>query len=342
MFRETLYAVRVLWRKPGFTLVAILTLALGFGANATIFTFVDVAYLRPLAIQDPDGIVHFEARTRDDVYQETSNPDYLEYRNQSDVFQDLAAVGRRGAILDINGEGEAIMAWHVSGNYFSMLGVDTQLGRPLTEQDDTLQATQGTVVISHSLWHRHFGGQSDVLGQSIRLNGRSFTVVGVAPPEFRGVDRFLDVSIWIPLNQRPLIGGDLSELETRRRQWLILVGRLRPEVSLEAAQAQVSTITERLSVAYPDTYRERKMTLVPETERWRESIADNGAYLLAMVLLVLLIACANVANLMLGHADDRRRTHRGAGCAGCRTAPGWPGVPWAKAWCWQQPAADWG
>ena len=308
MRRDFLYALRVIWRKPSFSLVAILTLALGFGANATIFTFVDVAYLRPLAIADPDGIVHFDVRMKDQLYEATSNPDYLEYREQADAFQDLAAVGKRGAILDVNGEAESVMAWHVSGNYFSMLGVKPQIGRPLNEEDDSLQVTEGTVVISHNLWHRHFGGQPDVLGQPIRLNGRSLTVVGVAPPNFRGLDRFLDVSIWIPLNQRPLIGGDRYELDTRRRQWLTLVGRLSPGVSLDEAQAQVSTITERLAVSYPDTYSERKVTLVPETERWRESIADNGMYLLAMVALVLLIACANVANLMLGHADDRRRT----------------------------------
>jgi predicted permease len=307
MFRDFHYALRIIWRKPSFSLVAILTLALGFGANATIFTFVDVAYLRPLAIEDPNGIVHFDVRMKDDIYEQTSNPDYLVYREQADAFQDLAAVGERGAILDVNGEAESIMAWHVSGNYFSMLGVDTQIGRPIDEEDDSLQVTEGTVVISHNLWHRHFGGRSDVVGQSIRLNGRSLTVVGVAPPEFRGLDRFLDVSIWIPLNQRPLIGGDRYELDTRRRQWLTLVGRLRPGVSLEKAQAQVTTITERLAVSFPDTYKERKVTLVPETERWRESIADNGMYLLAMVALVLLIACANVANLMLGHADERRR-----------------------------------
>lgn len=307
MHRDFLYALRVIWRKPSFSLVAILTLALGFGANATIFTFVDVAYLRPLAVAEPDGIVHFEPRTKGDLNEETSYPDYLEYRAQADTFQDLAAIGKRGAILDVNGEAESIMAWHVSGNYFSMLGVGTQIGRTLSEEDDSLQVTEATVVISHNLWHRHFGGQSEVLGQPLRLNGRTVTVVGVATPDFRGLDRFVDVAVWIPLNQRPLIGGDRYEIETRRREWFTLAGRLRPDVSLEEAQAQVTAITERLAVAYPDNYGDRKVTLVPETERWRERIADNGMYLLAMVALVLLIACANVANLMLGHADDRRR-----------------------------------
>ncbi len=309
MVEDLRFALRLLRKYPGFTLVAVLTLALGLGASSTIFTYFDAAYLRGPAVSRPYELIYATAIQRGGTYSAVSNLDYLDYRQQSDAFRDLAVYGTRGGLLELEGETQSVTLQMVSGNYFPLLGVKALLGRTLLPEDDRPAGAEPAVFVSYNLWQQRLGGRADAVGQVIRLNFANFTVAGVAPPDFRGLNRFLDVAVWVPLNQRPLmLKGDRQELEARQSRWLDeMVGRLKPGASQAQAERQLATIARRLAAAYPKTNEGWNTSVSSEAERRRRAVAREGAYLLGMVGLVLLIACANVANLLLAHGDSRSR-----------------------------------
>ena len=313
--RDLRYGLRVLLKKPGFTSIAVLTLALGIGANATIFSLVNALLLRPVeGVEAPERLVSiYTSDFSSGLYGGSSYLDYLDFRDQADAFTGMAAFEEAIANLNFGGEAERLRGQAVTGNYFSVLGVKPVAGRTLLPGDDADRAPQ-TVVISHSLWRRRFNSDRSLIGNGLTLDGRTYTLVGVAAESFRGT-RLGPASpdYWVPL-ARP----DTASPDARGNRGIDIVGRLRDGVTLEQAQEQISAVAARLAREYPETNmgtlelpnEPRPVTVAPETRlgpQRQKSVWAVSAVLLAVVAFVLSIACANVANLMLVRASTRGR-----------------------------------
>jgi predicted permease len=296
---EVRFALRALRANPGFALTAVLTLALGLGANTTIFSVVNGVLLQPLPYRDPGRLVQvFESRNggRGTV----SPPDYVDWRDQNDVFDALATLnsGSSFALSSGAGPAEQVNGAQVTSNFFSVLGVAPALGRDLLPAEDAMGRSH-VALMGYGLWRRRFGGDPTIIGRSIQLDGQSYEVVGVMPA---GREYPRGAELWVP------IAFTVKDLTTQRgAHYLDVIGRMREGITREQVQTEMSTIAARLAQAYPGTNRDAGATVVP----LRESLVGNvrGALkvLLGAVGLVLLIACTNVANLGLARARRRER-----------------------------------
>ncbi|UCC72956.1 MAG: ABC transporter permease [Gemmatimonadota bacterium] len=291
------YGIRALRRTPGFTLVALITLALGIGATTAMFSVLDTALRRSLPFPEADRLVLGRATFSGRVNPWASFPDYMDYRDQSESLASLATIGGGSFLVTITGTGEPEQAriTNVTNNLFSTLGVVPHLGGTFTIEERP-EAGGGEVVISYGFWQRWFGGSPDVLGRSLSVDGNSMTVVGVMPAGFR----FLyDSDLWVP----PWPGN--SDPITRRYHNWLLVGRLAPGVSLSAARSEIDVISAQLEEAYPESNRRKALQLdylhVAMVEGYRQSLL----VLAGAIVLVLLIACGNVANLFLARGSTR-------------------------------------
>ena len=237
--QDVAYSIRTLLRAPVFTLVAVASLALGIGANTAIFSFVDAILLRPLpAILEPGRLVEVSSGT-------VSYPDYRDFRDASRSWSGLAAYREREASLGAVSAATLTRVAIVSGNYFRVLGVTATLGRVIAEDDDARGAGRRVAVIGYGLWQRDFGGDADVIGQTIQLNSTPFTVIGVARRGFRGPRIAGAPTVWIPINSSESIAmGELARLSIERRQWgwLTMIGRLANGTSVAAADAEMDLV----------------------------------------------------------------------------------------------------
>ncbi|HZJ43657.1 MAG TPA: ABC transporter permease [Pyrinomonadaceae bacterium] len=313
LLQDLRYAVRMLIKTPGVTAVAVVTLALGIGANTAIFSGVNAFLMRPLPVPDPDRLVRpIEVAEDRGVSDEISYPDFVDYRNQATSFTGLAAEDMVQAALNTENQNDVIWGQAVSGNYFAVLEVKPAMGRPFLPEEDGARGAHAVVVVSDSLWRRRLGSDPNIIGKAIQLNARQYQVIGVAPDFFRGTKFGLAMDFWAPIAMVEELRSATGLLESRDSHWMNVVGRLKPNVSLSQASAEMNAIAQRLNQSYSNERATgTQAKVLSELEgRWSEAnlvIKTAGAIAMAIAGLILLIACANVANLLLARGAARRK-----------------------------------
>jgi len=306
MVHDLRIALRLMRKHPAFTAVAVTSLALGIGINTAIFSVVNATLIAGLPVPDADRVVDVSATVeREGVeLRGISYPDFLDWRARTNAFTDLAAWASTTLTLAGEGEAERLEAELTSTGYFRILGAAPSVGRAFLPEEDAAPDAGPVAVISHALWQRRFGGAPDVVGRTLHLGERPFTVVGIAPPGFRGLDD--DTEVWIPMSMMGVVVPS-RYAEGRGTRWLSAVGRLKPGVTVDEAQASLTVVATRLAEAYPDSNARYGARVTPLSE-----IVYGGTRLLLLALagavaFVLLIACANLANLLLARAAGRQR-----------------------------------
>ena len=310
LWQDIRYAARMLLKTPGFTLVAVLSLAIGIGANTTIFSLVNGLLLRPLpGIARPQQLVDIHATDQRSSYHTFSYPDYEYFRDHSQAFDGLFAFGGVPLSLNAGAQPERTFGMLVSGNYFDVLGVRPVRGRFFTPEEDRTPSTHPVAVVSYGMWQGQFAADASLVGKTVALNGHTFTIIGIAPRDFRGTWVGLTPDVWVPLmmqrEARP--GGDQLG---RNMRWLQLSGRLKDGVTTQQAQGEMSTLAAQIAQAFPDSNRDQgvdvqRASAVPGEVRGL--LVGFMSLLMGFVALVLLIACANVAGLFLARSSARRK-----------------------------------
>ncbi len=309
MLTDIRFAVRSLRKSPSFTAVALITLALGIGANAVVFSILDAVLLRPLPVEQPDRLFFVEARHGNhSPFPSHSFPDYLDFKNGTTAIG-LAAY--RIAAMGLQSGSGAERAWGylVTGNYFEMLGVRPAVGRFFTPEEDTARGASPFAVLSFDAWQRRFGGASGITGTTIRVNGLPYTILGVAPRGFHGTEVAFRPEVWVPMSMQPQIEGR-SWLDERTTLNVWITGRLAPRVSVEQATAALNTVAQSIGEAHPRSHQGLRVGLARPGfvgNTGRAPIAAFMAGVMALAGLVLLAACANLANLMASRVIDRFR-----------------------------------
>ena len=299
LIRDIRYAVRGLVRRPGFTCVAVITLALGIGANTAIFSVVNGVLLRPLPYSDSDRLVALRGSGPQQPDAQIAPGDFLEWQRQNTVFSDLAAYRTVSYNLTGDGDPERLLAGRVSFGLFRMLGVRPMLGREFLEEEDH-PGNENVVVISEGLWQRRFGADSNVIGKTLNLNAENFTVVGVMPAEFRLPDQ-RDRELWTPIAFKD------TEQSLHQAHYIEAIAKLKPGVTLGQAQLEMSAIAGRLAQQFPDANTGWGVRVAPLLDFVVGDAKSILWLMFAAVGLVLLIACANVMNLMLARATTRQK-----------------------------------
>jgi len=319
LLQDLRYALRMLRKSPGFTVVAVLTLALGIGANTTIFTVVNAVLLRPLPVEDPERLVAVlgtDARnsTAQQQFLPVSNLNYQDLRDKNDTLSGMAAFTGTGVSLTGGGNPEQLNSTLVSYNYFQVLGVHAVVGNTFDPEQAKKQGGYPVVLLSYGLWQRRFGGDRGIVGKSITLNQQPFTVIGVTPKNFQGTFVGPGPDIWIPdaEHDQVLTGLQKEWFMERRPLIMFAFGRLKPGVTMQQAEANLQTVAAQLAKEYPNDNDGRNVRLLPLAQttvgpNGRQLFVKAGMMLMTVVGLVLLIACANLANLLLARGTDRRR-----------------------------------
>jgi putative ABC transport system permease protein len=306
LLQDIRYAFRVLAKAPGFTAIAILTLALGIGANTAIFSVVYAALVRSLPYSQPNRLFTLsEMRShKEDVYWDSSYPNYQDWAKQSKSFEALAGFTDDGGHVFRGGtEPQLLAATMVTPNFFSTLGVKPMLGHDFPADEDINTKEPKVALVTYGFWRKQFDGDPKIVGRSIQLDNSSVTVIGVLPKSFEFAPRET-APVWVPLH----IGGDFKDLAQRRSfRWLSVIGRLAPGVTVAQARAEMNTIGARLAAAYPQANVGMEVNMVPLRERIIGQVQPLLWILFGAVGFVLLIACANVANLLMVRAAGRKR-----------------------------------
>lgn len=315
------FGLRSLLKSPSFTIVSLLTLALGIGANTAIYSYVDATWLRPMQVPDAGRMVVVYSSGREGsnevLDEESSYLDYLDLRAQTKTLEDVVAYEHRGAIIYRGNEARELLVDVVSPNYFTALGIAPKWGRTFTEKE---AADYAPVVLSFGFWKQYFGADRGVVGSQVRLSNGIVTIAGVLPPSFRGADIDLAPAIFMPTTTWTHITGSRTEFTVRDNRRQTILGRTKEGVSLAAVKAEMDSLAARLRAAYPADDKDLKFTIRRESDRRGEDSRRAGLMLLGIAGMVILIACANVANLQMARSEGRRKEIATRLALGCRRA----------------------
>ena len=306
-WQDLRYGLQMFWKNPGFTIVAVVSLALGIGVNTTIFSLLDGVMLRSLPVQHPEQIVNIATReSGGDPHTDFSYPLYANLRDQNDVLSGMIAYVDTSVGLAAADQTELINAEFVSANYFTVLGIQPAFGSAFAAADERPGAPRAA-VISYALWKRRLGGESNALQKTIALNGRTFSIVGVAPRDYPGLLRGAPTDVWLTLPHRVDFETDPRLLTSDQVSWLRLAGRLKPGVTLEQAQARLTTLLPRFSedARQSGKWEAALTTASGGNQIYVAELTRPLKLLFIAVLLILAIACANVASLLLARAKTR-------------------------------------
>lgn len=308
------YAIRGLFKSKAFTFVAVMTLGLGIGVNTAIFSVVNAFLFRPLPVPDPEQLVVIASQT--DLLEfpiGVSYPNYLDYRQKTDVVQDIIVY--LPTVVSLKDQGEAQRAWVeiVSGNYFDMLGVPALHGRTFSKDEGEVRGGAPVIVLDHGYWEREYGADPSVVGRGVEINGATYTIIGITPPEFPGTEFVIGVDGYISMMMIEQIRPEFDGiLDNRAAKFFRSMGRLQPGTTAQQASASLNALADELEREYPQANRATDLVVVPENRARPEVSISNqmpvvAASLMGLVALVLLIACANIANLLMARASTRHK-----------------------------------
>ena len=310
LWQDLRYGSRMLSKSPGFTLVAVLSLTLGIGANTAIFSLINTALLRPLPIPNPQQLVALNNSAERRNFPTFSYPNYKDFRDRNEVFSGLIGYVFTPVSLSHDGINERLWGYEVTGNYFDALGVNAALGRLISEEDDRVPGASPVAVVSYKSWKQRFGGEPGIIGRDVIVNGRSYTIIGVAPQGFYGTEIIAAPDMWFPVAMQAQLEIGRKWLDERGVENLFVQGRLKPGVTMAQAQTALNDIALQLEREYPTDNEDKRVTLSAPGligNSFRGPILGFAGLLMVVVGLVLLLACTNLANLLLARAADRRR-----------------------------------
>ena len=316
LLQDLRHTVRLLFKSPGFTLVAVLTLALGTGVNTTVFSVINGILLRPMPVAHPEQIVVLATQQEGSSgFQLFSYPDYQDIRRQSDAFSDILAYRVSLVGLSVNGKGEHCVISRVTGNYFSTAGIQPALGRLILPTEGQTPGADPVFVLGYAYWQKRFGGDKNIIGKQVEMDGHPVTIVGVTPRGFAGMYSFLNMDGYVPLSAVAGSGGGAPVEETwthREERSLELRGRLKPGVELKQAEASLQVVARRLEEQHPESDKGMRFSLFPErlarpSPDPDETVPKISLAFTVLAMLVLLVACFNIANILLVRATARQR-----------------------------------